>query len=171
MLSDSFFSSCHTFSLSLRKTKMLVASYPPGSGLYVGHNSSDRKRGLHLVFISLAAAPLSCIRSRPLGEGAFLITDGSQNWRSQPQLLRNVKGRFQVVWARAKNFLCRLTVVQLLGRTSGYGLAEIFPSVLAPPGGLAITFLSWVCLFLSLHQQDCRCSRLFLWSSSLKVSV
>lgn len=102
-----FFFPPATFSLSFMKTKMLVASYPPGSGLYVGHNSSDRKRGLHLVFISLAAAPSSCIRSRPSGEGVFLITDGSQNWRSQPQLLRNVKGRFQVVWAQAKNFLCR----------------------------------------------------------------
>lgn len=91
-----FFPSCH-FLIELYEDKDACSQLPTGSGLYVGHNSSDQERGLHLVFISLAAATSSCIRSRPSGEGVFLITDGSQSWRAQPRLLRNVKSRFQVV--------------------------------------------------------------------------
>ena len=135
-----FFFPPATFSLSYMKTKMLVAVTHPAPGcMWVTILQTEREDSIWCLYLwqlhpHLVSDPGPRGKASSSSQMALRIGKPSRGcsemWRS----------RFQVVWAQAKSFLCPLAGLQLLGRTSG---CEIFPSVLAPPGGLVIAVLNW----------------------------
>lgn len=94
MLSESYFFPPVTFVLSFMKIEMRVACFPLGSGLYVGHDSSHRKKTPFGVYV-FGSCIIILYQIQALGGRSL----PHHRWCSDPILNCSEMGRhhFQVV--------------------------------------------------------------------------